>query len=84
MDPAAALVPNRKVTDPALQLPAETHAPGAGSAQVGPVMVDVVVLSGDVPLYEAIRNAVGERNPVWRARSAEESVDLLLKGVHPP
>jgi protein TonB len=43
-------------------------------------MVDVVVLSGDVPLYEAIRNAVGERNPVWRARSAEESVDLLLAG----
>jgi hypothetical protein len=45
-----------------------------------PVMVDVGVLSGDLPLYEAIRNAVGERNPVWRARSAEESVDLLLTG----
>jgi protein TonB len=43
-------------------------------------MVDVVVLSGDLALYEAIRHAVGERNPVWRARSAEESVDLLLTG----
>jgi len=43
-------------------------------------MVDVVVLSADVALFEAIRHAVGERNPVWRARSAEESVDLLLTG----
>jgi protein TonB len=43
-------------------------------------MVDVVVLSGDLPLFEAIRHAVGERNPVWRARSAEESVELLLTG----
>jgi len=43
-------------------------------------MVDVVVLTGDLDLYEAIRNAVGERNPVWRGRSAEESVDLLLSG----
>jgi len=43
-------------------------------------MVDVVVLSGDVSLFEAIRHAVGERNPVWRARSAEESVELLLTG----
>jgi protein TonB len=43
-------------------------------------MVDVVVMTGDVDLYEAIRHAVGERNPVWRARSAEESVDLLLTG----
>jgi protein TonB len=43
-------------------------------------MVDVVVLSEDVTLFEAIRHAVGERNPVWRARSAEESVDLLLTG----
>lgn len=45
-----------------------------------PVMVDVVVLSGDLALYEAIRHSVGERNPVWRARSAEESVDLLMTG----
>jgi protein TonB len=43
-------------------------------------MVDVVVLSGDRPLFEAIRHAVGERNPVWRARTAEESVELLLTG----
>jgi protein TonB len=43
-------------------------------------MVDVVVLSGDLALFEGIRSAVGERNPVWRARSAEESVDLLVTG----
>jgi hypothetical protein len=44
------------------------------------VMVDVVVLSTDMLLFEAIRAAIGERNPVWRARSAEESVDMLLTG----
>jgi protein TonB len=44
------------------------------------LLVDVVVLSADAVLYEAIRNSIGERNPVWRARSAEESVDLLLTG----
>jgi len=44
------------------------------------VMVDVVVLSGDLALYDAIRYSVGERNPVWRARSAAEAVDLLLTG----
>ena len=43
-------------------------------------MVDVVVLSTDMLLFEAIRAAIGERNPVWRARSAEESVDMLLTG----
>jgi protein TonB len=31
-------------------------------------------------LFQSIRDAVGERNPVWRARSAEEAVDLLLTG----
>ncbi|HQR48826.1 MAG TPA: energy transducer TonB [Steroidobacteraceae bacterium] len=44
------------------------------------VLVDVLVLSTDVPLFDAIRGAIGERNPVWRARTAEESVDLLLTG----
>jgi len=44
------------------------------------VLVDVVVLSTDTLLFDAIRAAVGERNPVWRARSAEESVDMLLTG----
>jgi len=38
------------------------------------------VLSSDLLLFEATRAAIGERNPVWRARSAEESVDLLLTG----
>jgi protein TonB len=44
------------------------------------VLVDVLVLSEDLLLFEAIRAAIGERNPVWRARSAEESVDLLITG----
>ena len=60
-----------------LPVEASTHA---GSSPAPALMVDVVVLTGDVELYEAIRHAVGERNPVWRARSAEESVDLLLTG----
>ena len=44
------------------------------------MLVDVVVLSNDLELFDATRDAVGERNPVWRARSASESVDLLLTG----
>jgi protein TonB len=43
-------------------------------------MVDIVVLSTDPELYDAISDAVGERHSVWRARSAEESVDLLITG----
>jgi protein TonB len=54
--------------------------PGTSPTPAAALMVDVVVLSDDAALYEAIRHAVGERNPVWRARSAEESVDLLLTG----
>ena len=53
--------------------------PSAMPARSG-AMVDVVVLSTDAELYDAIRDAVGERNSVWRARSAEESVDLLITG----
>ncbi len=44
------------------------------------LLVDVLVLSSDLLLFEATRAAIGERNPVWRARSAEEAVDLLLTG----
>jgi len=44
------------------------------------VLVDVVVLSGDLMLFNSVRAAVGERNPVWRARTAEEAVDLLITG----
>jgi TonB family protein len=44
------------------------------------VLVDVLVLSADLLLFDAIRGAIGERNPVWRARSAEEAVDLMLTG----
>lgn len=53
---------------------------GAPEGAAPPLLVDVVVLSTDALLFEATRDAVGERNPVWRARSAAESVDLLLSG----
>ncbi len=42
--------------------------------------VDVVVLSDEPELFDAIRDAIGERSPVWRARSAAETVDLLVAG----
>jgi TonB family protein len=51
-----------------------------GARPASGALVDVVVLSPDAGLFQAIRDAVGERNPVWRARSAEEAVDLLLTG----
>lgn len=53
---------------------------GPPEASSAALLVDVVVLSNDPTLFEATRAAVGERNPVWRARSAAESVDLLLSG----
>jgi len=76
MDRERRLVRNPKVQGQAAQFPSSTSSPGPDSG----VMVDVVVLSGDLSLFEAIRHAVGERSPVWRARSAEESVELLLTG----
>jgi protein TonB len=74
------LVRNSQVPAHAHKLPLESATRSPGSPAAEALMVDVVVLSGDVALFEAIRHAVGERNPVWRARSAEESVDLLLTG----
>ena len=44
------------------------------------MLVDVIVLTVDNSLYESIRSSLGERNPVWRARNAEEAVDMLLLG----
>lgn len=43
-------------------------------------MVDMVVLSGDTLLFEAIRHAAGSRTAVRQAESAGESVELLLSG----
>ena len=43
-------------------------------------MVDMVVLSGDTLLFEAIRHAAGSRTAVRHAESAGESVELLLSG----
>ncbi|MDH4166410.1 MAG: hypothetical protein OEV90_08360 [Gammaproteobacteria bacterium] len=46
----------------------------------GAMLVDVVVLTADQELFQSAREAVGERNPVWRARSADEAADLLING----
>lgn len=76
MDGALRLLRNPAVSShAALRQPNVSVQPASAG-----LLVDVVVLSADVVLFEAIRHAVGERNPVWRARSAEESVDLLLTG----
>jgi len=80
VDRPPAVVRNLQVPARALQRPSNDPSTDTGALTAPALMVDVVVLTGDVDLYEAIRHAVGERNPVWRARSAEESVDLLLTG----
>jgi hypothetical protein len=49
-------------------------------AAPGAVLVDVVLLTADQELFQSTRVAVGERNPVWRARTAEEAADLLITG----
>ena len=76
MDVSGRLPRNRGVPAPATPRQALLVAEPRDAA----VLVDVLVLSTDVPLFDAIRGAIGERNPVWRARTAEESVDLLLTG----
>ena len=80
MDPAPAVVRNPGVHARAQPHPTDDRLSDTGAPAAPALMVDVVVLTGDLDLYEAIRHAVGERNPVWRARAAEESIDLLLTG----
>ncbi|MBP6106056.1 MAG: hypothetical protein KA506_06065 [Steroidobacteraceae bacterium] len=46
----------------------------------GALLVDVVVLTADQELFQSARAAVGEQNPIWRARSADEAADLLITG----
>jgi FixJ family two-component response regulator len=46
----------------------------------GAMLVDVVVLTADQELFQSARTAVGEQNPVWRARSSDEAADLLITG----
>jgi len=65
---------------PALHSKLQSPPEPAAEAREPGLLVDVVVLSADLVLFDAIKGAIGERNPVWRARSAEESVDLLLTG----
>lgn len=55
-------------------------APPETDARRPGLLVDVAVLTTDSGLFETVRRAVGEQNPVWRAGSAEETVDLLLSG----
>ncbi len=58
---------------------AERLRDSAGAQDIAQA-VDIVVLSADVTLFQAIRDSAGQRNPVWRARDPEESVDLLVTG----
>ena len=44
------------------------------------MLVDVVVLTARPGAVPVDQQAVGERNPVWRARTAEEAADLLITG----
>jgi protein TonB len=60
---------------PATAVPVEFGPSGDGVAPV-----DVVALTADMDLFASTREAVGERNAVWRARSAEEAADLLITG----
>lgn len=80
MDPGPAVVRNPGVQAGPQLRPHPQSLSEAGAASAPALMVDVVVLTDNVGLFEATRHAVGERNPVWRARSAEESVDLLVSG----
>jgi len=61
-------------------VPSAPEAAAAPAARPEAMLVDVVVLTGDLELFGAAREAVGERNPVWRARSAEEAAELLITG----
>jgi FixJ family two-component response regulator len=67
---------------PRKPLPAPTVADLAVHAVPvpGAMLVDVVVLTADQELFQSAREAVGERNPVWRARTADEAADLLING----
>jgi TonB family protein len=60
--------------------PGTVAGPERAPASASGVLVDVVVLTADMGLFHSIKDAVGERNPVWRARSAEEAADLLITG----
>ena len=59
--------------------PADTASAMDPSVRDG-VLVDVVVLTADMVLFQSAREAIGERNPVWRARNADEAADLLITG----
>ena len=80
MDRRIGVVRNSRVRARALSLPYGVPANDTAAGRAEAVMVDVLVLSGDSALYEATRHAVGERNPVWRARSPDEAVDLMMTG----
>jgi len=61
------------------QTPLFESASGAARSSPG-VAVDVVLLSDDIQIFEAIRNAVSERHPIWRAHTADEAIELLVSG----
>jgi protein TonB len=63
-----------------LPVPNEANLAVPAATAAEPMLVDVVVLTADQELFQSARDAVGERNPVWRARSADEAADLLITG----
>ena len=69
--------------DPPTEADAVPAAPAQSAAPLSArdgVLVDVVVLTADMTLFHSAKEAIGERNPVWRARSADEAADLLITG----
>ncbi|MCX7052701.1 MAG: tetratricopeptide repeat protein [Proteobacteria bacterium] len=67
---------------PRKPLPVPNAADLAGHATLVPdaMLVDVVVLTAEQELFQSVREAVGEHNPVWRAHSADKAADLLISG----
>jgi TonB family protein len=80
VDRTPGFVRNSGVEARARQRPVPDSLVGTSATPAQALMVDVVALTDDLELFDAIRDAVGERNPVRRIRSAEESVDLMLAG----
>ena len=68
------------VVSPPSQTAASPSDPDAAQVARDGVLVDVVALTADMTLFHSVREAVGERNPVWRARTADEAADLLITG----
>jgi TonB family protein len=77
---AAAKIRHLAVVSLPSQTAASPSGPDVASIARDGVLVDVVALTADMTLFQSVKEAVGERNPVWRARTADEAADLLITG----